>query len=454
MPKRVRILRSHRKIIGDLVVVNPNAAGIDAGSEQHWVSVPEDRSEESVRSFGTFTADLEALAEWLVVRGVKTVAIEATGIYWIPLFDVLEQHGLNPRLVDSRSIGGRRKKTDVVDCQWIRQLHTYGLLDGAFRPSAEILPMRAYLRQRDMLVRYAADHIRHIQKALDLMNVKLHLVVSDTVGVTGLRIIQAILAGRHNPTELATLREPNCTSSEETFVKALSGTYAAEHLFALEQAVDLFSTYQKKIEQCDTSIAAVLKSFEKKADPEKLPKKKRKPRRKNQPHFDGRSLLYQMTGVDLTSVAGLESSTILTILSETGIDMSPWHSGKNFAAWLALSSNNRITGGKLLSKNAPLIRPNRAAQAFRLAAQTLERTQSALGAFFRRIQSRIGRAGAIKATAHKLALIFYAMLKNKTEYRDPGIAYYEQRYRQRLLNSLQKKAATLGFNLTPATEVH
>jgi len=454
MPKRVRILRSHRKIIGDLVVVNPNAAGIDAGSEQHWVSVPEDRSEESVRSFGTFTADLEALAEWLVASGVTTVAIEATGVYWIPLFDVLEQHGLNPRLVDSRSIGGRRKKTDVVDCQWIRQLHTYGLLDGAFRPSAEILPLRAYLRQRDMLVRYAADHIRHIQKALDLMNVKLHLVVSDTVGVTGLRIIQAILAGRRNPTELATLREPNCASSEETFVKALSGTYAAEHLFALEQAVDLFSTYQRKIEQCDASIAAVLESFDKKADPEKLPHKKRKPRRKNQPHFDGRSLLYQMTGVDLTAVAGLESSTILTILSETGIDMSPWHSGKHFAAWLALSSNNRITGGKLLSKNAPLIRLNRAAQAFRLAAQTLERTQSALGAFFRRIQSRIGRAGAIKATAHKLALIFYAMLKNKTEYRDPGIAYYEQRYRQRLLNSLQKKAATLGFNLTPATEVH
>jgi transposase len=436
MPKGVRILRFHRKIIGDLVVVNPDAAGIDAGSGQHWVSVPEDRSDESVRSFGTFTADLEALAEWLVACGVKTVAIEATGVYWIPLFDVLEQHGLNPRLVDSRSIGGRRKKTDVVDCQWIRQLHTYGLLDGAFRPSAEILPMRAYLRQRDMLVRYAADHIRHIQKALDLMNVKLHLVVSDTVGVTGLRMIQAILAGRRNPTELATLREPNCTSSEETFVKALSGTYAAEHLFALEQAIDLFSTYQKKIEQCDARIAAVLKSFDKKADPETLPKKKRKPRRKNQPHFDGRSLLYQMTGVDLTAVAGLESSTILTILSETGIDMSPWHSGKHFAAWLALSPNNR------------------AAQAFRLAAQTLERTQSALGAFFRRIQSRIGRAGAIKATAHKLALIFYAMLKNKTEYRDPGISYYEERYRQRLLNSLQKKAATLGFNLTPATEVH
>lgn len=454
MPKRVRILRSQRKIIGDLVVVNPDAAGIDAGSEQHWVSVPEDRGEEPVRCFGTFTQDLEALADWLMECGIKTVAIEATGVYWVPLYEILEQRGLKPRLVDSRSIGRRNKKTDVLDCQWIRQLHTYGLLDGAFRPSAEMLPLRAYLRQRDMLVKYAADHIRHIQKALDLMNVKLHLAVSDTVGVTGMRIIRAILSGTRDPKTLAALREPSCMSSEETFVKALIGNYTPEHLFALEQAVDLFGTYQKKIEECDAAIAAVLGNFKKKGDPSTLPKKKNRTRRKNQPHFDGRSLLYQMTGVDLTAIDGLESSTILTILSETGSDMSPWHSGKHFAAWLALSSNNRITGGKLIRKKGPSIRPNRAAQAFRLAAQTLERAQCALGAFFRRIQSRIGRGGAIKATAHKLALIFYAILKNKTEYRDLGANYYEQRYRERLLNSLKKKAATLGFHLTPAQEVH
>jgi transposase len=454
MTKRPRILRTKRQIIGDLTVVNPDAAGIDAGSEGHLVSVREDRAEQPVRTFGTFTEDLHALAEWLVSCGVKTVAIEATGVYWVPLFEILEQRGLNPQLIDSRSIGRRTKKTDVLDCQWIRQLHMYGLLDAAFRPSAEMLPLRALNRQREMLVGYASDHIRHMHKALDLMNVKLHLVVSDTVGVTGMRILRAIIDGKHDPKYLAALREPSCQRSKEDFVKALIGNYRHEHLFALKQAVDLFDTYQKKIEECDQERAVALAAFDKKGDAASLPKKRRRTRRKNQPHFDARTLLYEMAGIDLTAIDGLEASTTLTILSETGLDMSPWTSGKHFSAWLALSSNNRVTGGKPIRNKAFVVRPNRAAQAFRLAAQTLERSQSALGAFFRRIQSRIGRTGAIKATAHKLALIFYSMLKNKTEYRDPGVNYYEQRYRQRLLISLQRKAATLGFALSPLQEVH
>jgi len=454
MAKRPRILRSKRQIIGDLTIVNPDAAGIDAGSEGHVVSVREDGADDPVRTFGTFTEDLHALAEWLVSCGVKTVAIEATGVYWIPLFEILEQRGLNPKLIDSRSIGRRNKKTDVLDCQWIRQLHMYGLLDPAFRPSAEMLPLRALNRQREMLVRYASDHIRHMQKALDLMNVKLHLVVSDTVGVTGMRIMRAIIAGKHDPKQLAALREPSCQHSKQDFVKALIGNYRHEHLFALQQAVELFDTYQHKIEDCDRERALALAVFDKVGDLANLPKKASQSRRKNQPRFDARTLLYQMVGIDLTAIAGLEASTTLTIVSETGLDMSHWPSGKDFSAWLALSSNNRITGGKPIHNKAFVIRPNRAAQAFRLAAQTLERTQTALGAFFRRIQSRLGRGGAIKATAHKLALIFYSMLKNKTEYRDPGVDYYEQRYRERLLNSLQKKAATLGFQLVPALEVH
>lgn len=454
MAKRPRVLRSQRKIIGDLVVVNPDAAGIDAGSEEHWVSVPEDRSDEPVSGFGTFTADLNALADWLVECRIKTVAIEATGVYWIPLFEILEARGLNPKLVDSRSLGRRKKKTDVVDCQWARQLHSYGLLNGAFRPSADMLPLRALMRQRDMLIKYASDHIRHIQKALDLMNVKLHLAVSDTVGVTGLRIIRAILSGKRNPAELAALREPSCKNSEETFVKALTGNYRAEHLFALKQAVDLFTTYQDKIKDCDAEIAAALSAFDKLANAKSLTPKPAKRRRKNQPHFDGRTLLYELTGVDLTLVPALEVSSILTIISETGTDMSPWAGGKHFSAWLDLSPNNRITGGKRIYKKMPVIRPNRAAQAFRIAAQTLERAKCALGAFFRRVQSRLGRAGAIKATAHKLALLFYSMLKNKTEYREAGVDYYEARYRERLLNSLKKKASDLGFNLTPIQEVH
>lgn len=454
MTKRPRILRSQRKIIGALEIVNPHAGGIDAGGEEHWVSVPEDRSDEPVRRFGTFTKDLHALAEWLIECGITTVAIEATGVYWIPLYEILQERGLNPQLIDSRSVGRRKKKTDVVDCQWIRQLHTYGLLDAAFRPPAQILPLRTYTRQRKMLIEYAADHIRHMQKALDQMNVKLHLVVSDTVGVTGLRIIGAILEGQHDPAKLAALRDPACKASEQEFVHALTGNYRQEHLFALRQAVDLFQTYQAKIAECDNQIAAHLTTFEKRNDPDKPLSNKSVSRRKNQPYFDARGLLYEMVGIDLTAIDGLNASSVLTILSETGIDMSPWNSGKSFASWLALSPNNRLSGGKPIRKMGPTIRPNRAAQAFRIAAQTLERASCALGAFFRRVRSRHGRQVAIKATAHKLATIFYSMLKNGTAYRDPGVDYYEQRYRDNLLKSLTKKAISLGFTLTPIQEVH
>ena len=454
MSKRPRVLRGKRQIIGEMTVVNPNAAGIDAGSEGHFVSVPEDRDQEPVRSFGAFTADLHALADWLIRCGITTVAVEATGVYWIPLFEILEERGLNPRLVDSRSIGRRNKKTDVLDCQWLRQLHTYGLLDPAFRPNAEMLPFRAFSRQRKMLIEYAADHIRHIQKALDLMNVKLHLAVSDVVGVTGQKIIRSIVAGKTDPQELTKLREPSCKSTKEEFVNALSGNYREEHIFSLKQAIELFDIYQRKIEECDGKIAAALAVLEKKGDSKKLTPQKSKKRRKNQPYFEARTLIYEIAGVDLTALPGLETSSTLTILSETGTDMSPWPTGENFASWLALTSNNRITGGKLIHKKPPVIRPNRAAEAFRLAAQTLERSQCGLGAFFRRIKSRIGRPGAIKATAHKLAVTFYSMLKNQTEYREPGVDYYEIRYRERLLNSMKKKALSYGFELTPLTEVH
>jgi transposase len=457
MSKQPRVIRSQRKIIGDINVVNPDAAGIDAGSEEHWVAVPKDRCEQPIRRFSTFTEDLYKLADWLVECRVTTVAIEATGVYWIPLIEVLEERGLNPQLVDSRSIGRRNKKTDCVDCEWLRQLHTCGLLDPAFRPKAEMLALRAFMRQRRMLIEYASDHIRHMQKALDLMNLKLHLVLSDIVGATGLRIIRAIVGGEHDPHVLAAMRDRNCKNTEETIAKALMGNYREEHLFALQQAVNLFDTYQKKIEECDQKIAATLTTFEKKGDAAKLGKKKTtksKSRSKNHPHFDGRTLLYEMTGVDLTAIDGLDVSSVLTILSETGTDVSAWPTESNFGSWLALSPNNRITGGKLIRKKGPVIRPNRAAQAFRLAAQTLARSHSALGAFFRRMRARQGWAGAIKATAHKLATIFYSMLKNKTEYRDAGENYYEERYRQRLINSLKRNATALGFQLVPVQEVH
>lgn len=454
MAKQPRVLRDQRRIIGHFEIVNRNAAGIDAGSEGHLVSVPEDRAGEPVRTFGTFTKDLRALADWLVECGIATVAVEATGVYWIPLYEILEERGLKPRLIDSRSVGRRNKKTDVLDCQWIRQLHTYGLLDAAFRPPAEMLALRALMRQRRMLIEHGAQHIQHIQKALDLMNVKLHLVLSDVVGVTGLRIIRAILDGKRSPSDLAALREPSCSGSEEMFVDALTGNYRLEHLFALKQAVALFDFHQKLIAECDVEIEAELTGFEKRNTTVTGKAGRKRSRRKNQLHFDGRTLLHQLAGVDLSAIDGLESATVLTILSETGTDMSPWSSAKQWAAWLALAPNNRITGGKPIRRKGAVIRPNRAAQAFRLAAQTLERAQCALGAFFRRIRSRFGRQSAIKATAHKLALVFYSMLRNQTEYRDPGVDYYEQRYRQTQLKVLTRNAANLGFSLVPLQEVH
>lgn len=453
MSKRPRISRYAQKSIESLIVVNQRAAGIDAGSEQHWVSVPEECDEQPVRAFSTFTGDLNALADWLEACGITTVAIEATGVYWIPMVEVLEARGLAPKLVDSRSIGRRNRKTDVLDCQWIRQLHSHGLLDGAFRPDAVMLPLRAFMRQRRMLIDYASDHIRHMQKALDLMNVKLHLVISDITGVTGLRIIHEILKGERDPNKLAALRDRACKNSEQIIAKALVGNYRDEHLFALKQAVELFEEYGRQIAACDTKIAAALAGLEKKADGATLSKKK-STRRKNQPRFDARTLIFEMTGVDLTAIDGLEASSVLTILSETGTDMTAWPSDAHFASWLALCPNKWVTGGKPLAKKPPLIHPNRAAQAFRLAAQTLERAQCATGAFFRRIKSRQGRAVAIKATAHKLATIFYTLLKTRTPYHDEGVDYYEERYRERLFNSLQKKAATLGFHLTPLQEVY
>jgi len=452
MPQRPRVLRYQRKFIGHFDVVNPDAAGIDAGDESHFVSVPEDRTDEPVREFGTFTEDLHALADWLVECRITTVAIEATGVYWVPLYEILDERGLNPQLIDSRSIGRRNKKTDVVDCQWIRQLHTFGLLDAAFRPPNEILPVRALVRQRGMLIERAAQNIQRIQKALNLMNVKLHVVLSDIVGVTGLQIIRSIIAGKRNPAELASLRDRGCKASEQDFVSALTGNYRREHLFALRQAVESFDFENGLIAQCDTEIERELQQLHKQITVENAKPKKKQ--RKNQLRFDGKTILHEIAGTDLTAIDGLEASSVLTILSETGSDMSPWQSSKHWAAWLTLAPNNRITGGKPIRKRGPLIHPNRAAQAFRLAAQTLERANCALGAFFRRIKARHGRQNAIKATAHKLAVIFYTMLKNKTAYVDPGVNYYERRYRERRLNSLIRQAADLGCILVPATEVH
>jgi transposase len=438
-------------------VVNPNAAGIDVGSEEHFVAVPPDRDPEPVRSFGCFTADLQDLAEWLEQCGIETVAMESTGVYWIPLYQILETRGFEVALVNARhvkNVPGR--KSDVADCQWLQQLHSYGLLRGSFRPEDRICVLRSYMRHRDTLVKSAAAHINRMQKGLTEMNVQIHKVISDIMGVTGMRILRAILDGERDPTKLAQLKDYRIKSSCETIAKSLQGDWREEHLFALRQDLELYDIYREKIKVCDEQILAYVETFESKVDvePGALPKYKHGNRkaRGNAPELDFRNPLYRITGVDLTTLAGFDVSTVQTIISEVGLDMSKWPTEKHFTSWLGFPPNNQITGGKVISTKSRKV-VNRASNAFRMAAQSVGKSYSALGAFHRRLKSRLGPAKATTATARKLACIFYRALRYGMQYVDPGVKYYESKYRERLLNSLKKRARQLGYELIEKHEL-
>lgn len=430
--------------------INLNAAGIDIGAEEIFVALPPDRDEQSVRSFATFTVDLHRLADWLQACNIDTVAMESTGVYWIPLYEILEARGIDVNLINARhikNVSGR--KTDVLDCEWIQQLHTYGLLQPSFRPPEHIRALRSLVRHREMLIHYRASHIRHMQKALQLMNIQLTNVLSDITGVTGMQIIRAIVSGERDPVVLAKFRNPRCASSEEEIAKSLEGHYKREHLFELKQALDLYDFYGRQMADCDAELEIMYAQFDPSDDPTMPPPPRRtRKRRKNQPHFDLAQSLYHMAGVDLTQVDGLDALSVQTILSEIGIDMNPWPTVKHFASWLRIAPNNRITGGKVKSRGT-LPTQNRAATAFRVAAQSLARSNSALGAFYRRMRARHGAPKAVTATAHKLARIVYFMLKNQTPYQDPGLHDYEERQRLRTLLTLERKAAQLGFRLEP-----
>jgi transposase len=438
------------KLPAELRHINLNAAGIDIGSERHLVAVPEGRDEVSVREFGTFTADLEALAAWLKKCGVTTVAMESTGVYWIPLFEVLERHGFEVKLVDARhvkNVSGR--KSDVLDCQWIQQLHTYGLLAGAFRPPDEICVLRSYLRQKEMLTQASSMHIQHMQKALQQMNLLLHNVVSDITGVTGMKIIKAILAGERDPKVLARKRHGLCKNSSSTIAKSLIGNFREEHLFALRQAVDLYETYQAKIADCDQAIIKQLEKQPNVSDDEPpAPDKETPAGNRMRGGVDVRDILYQKSGVDLFAIPGLAADTLLTLASEVGFDMTAWKTEKHFASWLGLCPGTKRSGGKVLDSKTKR-NPNRAAQAFRMAASSLYRSQTALGAFHRRIKARTGGQQAVTATAHKIARIYYAMLTKGTSYIELGQQAYEQRYKQRRIDHINRQAKSLGFQLVP-----
>lgn len=425
--------------------VNPHAAGIDVGSETHWVAVDPSLTDEPVREFAGYTEDLHAMASWLIEHGVTTVAMEATGVYWVAAYEVLRDRGLEVCLCDTRAtkqVAGR--KSDISDCQWIQELHSYGLLKAAFLPSGEISTLRSYMRQRERWVAEAARSIQHMQQALELMNVKLTEVVSDVTGATGQAIIDGIVAGERDAHKLAEHRHPNCQRSKEEIARALLGNWRAEHLFALEQARDHYRYLGERIEQCDQRIAEVMRAC---AQTDAVPPGGGKADRSPHPFaFEARSQCFQMAGVDLTAIDGVAANTVLTVLSEVGTDMAPWRTERAFGSWLGLAPNRRKSGGRILSSHT---RPNahRAAKAFRLAARSLTASKSALGAFYRRLRARIGAPKAITAAAYKIAKLFYRMLKTHRPYHDLGQAAYDERFRARRLRSLQRMAHELGFHL-------
>jgi len=433
-----------------LPLLNPHAAGIDVGASEHYVAVPPDRDEQPVRRFGAFTEDLHALAQWLVQCGVTTVAMESTGVYWIPVYQILEDYGLVVKLVNARHVKhvpGR--KSDVQDCQWLQQLESFGLLSGSFRPEAKICILRSYMRQRERLIRSASRHVQQMQKALTEMNIKLPQVISELTGVTGLTIVRAILAGERDRLKLAAMKDRRIKSSEATIAKALEGDYRAEHLFALRQALELYDYYQQKIAECDSEILKEMQTMESRAEVTAFPAPlKRKARSKHNPiPFDSQAEMYRIMGVDLTRIDGLNEATVQLLLSELGLDLcKKWPSEAQFTSWLGLCPNNEISGGKVLRRGTRKV-VNRVANALRMCAQSLLKSKSALGAYARRIRSRRDSKIAITATAHKLARLIYRMLKHGDEYLDIGQEQYEQRYKAAALKSLQRKARQLGYQL-------
>ena len=444
-----------------LEMINPNAAGIDVASEEMWVCVPEDQvdqPEDNVRKFGAFTCDLYAIADWLTACGVTSVAMESTGIYWIPLYQILEERGFEVCLVNARQLKNvsGRPKTDRLDCRWIQRLHSYGLLMPSFRPEDEICQLRSLLRHRDALIRGAARHIQHMQKALHQMNLLLDKVISDITGVTGLAIINAILDGEHDPVTLATLRNPHCKKPEDEIAKALEGDYRAEHLFVLRQAHEAYQFAQEQMRRCDTTIEAWLKRTEKAIDASTDPlppstSSHKKPQN-NEPSYDARSYLYAIYGVDLTQIPGFQASTIQTVLSEVGRDVGKWKTEKQFTSWLGLCPNFKRSGGKDMSSQTRKIQ-SRSARAFRMAARALDKSNSYLGAFYRRMKARLGKPKAITAAARKLAVIFYNMVKHGKPYQELGEDYYLKHQKQRQIARLKKQAKLFGFELVSTTPI-
>ena len=451
--------RRKGKSLEDRPVLEANAAGIDIGAREIFVAVPPDRDQHPVRVFGTFTEDLQRLCEWLVACRVTTAAMESTGVYWIPLYDLLETRGVTPCLVNARhmkNVPGRR--TDWHECQWLQYLHAVGLLRAAFRPDPDVCRVRTLMRHRADLVEMASQHVLHMHKALTQMNLQIHHVISDITGTTGLAIVDAILAGQRDPGQLATLRDVRIKASEETIRKSLVGTWLAEHLFTLKQSRELYRAYQQQIVACDHEIETVLSTFDPRVDPAAQPlppdrkrnrsaRKRRKKGGDRETTFDLRTEAYRLFGVDVTQIPGLETMAF-PLFGEVGRDLSKWPTAAHFVSWLALCPDNDISGGRVLWKGLRRAN-NRAGQLFRLAAHSLHRSSTPLGAYLRRMKARLGPAPATTATAHKIAITFYTMIRKQVEYDETLWAAREAERDRRLEAKLKRQAKRLGYELVP-----
>jgi len=438
---------------GGMSQVHAHAAGVDIGAHEIMVCVSGEDATQIVRSFGSYTIDLQAIGMWLEEHEVQTVAMESTGVYWIPLFEELERRGFHCHLISSRSlhrVAGR--KSDVVDCQWIQTLHAYGLLESSFRPEADLVGLRTLLRHRAQLIQHRAPHILHMQKALLQMNIQLSQALSDISGTTGQAVIRAMVAGERDPHKLATLRNYRCKKDEAEIAKALTGTWRTEHLFILKQSLELYDFYTRQLEACDAEIEPIYSLVRpdwEQLDPNQPPDGKRNSHSKNAPReVQVRKHLKRICGVDLTAVHGVSASLAQTIVMEVGTEMSKFPNEKHFCSWLGLAPKHEISGGKVL-KNKTLKTKNRAGQAFRMAAGSVMRADCSLGVFYRRQKARLGPAQAAVATAHLIARTVYRMLKYKVAYEPRSVAEYEQHYREQQLKYLQNKAAKFGFQLIP-----
>jgi len=432
--------------------LQPDASGVDVGATEIYIAVAEGRDAEPVRRFATFTEDLQAASEWLVRCRIKTVAMESTGVYWIPFFQMLESRGLQVCLVNARhvkNVPGR--KTDVSDCQWLQYLHSVGLLRGSFRPEQQVCAVRSLARHRESLVEMAAVHLQHMQKALDQMNLQLHHVISDLSGTTGMAIVDAILAGERNPQRLAKLRDPHIQCDGRTIAKSLVGDYRGEHLFTLRQSVTAYRHYQQLLAACDVEMERLLEEFSDRTGPGtpalQEPTKRRKPRR-NEIRFDLRAHLYRILGVDLTAVPGISALTAHVLMTEVGPDLSAFRNEAAFSSWMGLCPDNRVSGGKRLGSRTRKVN-SRAAKALRMAANALYRSQSWLGHYFRRMRAKLGAPKAITAAAHKLARIVFHLLTTRQPYDESIFATEELLHQRRIQRKLQKQAKLLGFQLVP-----